>query len=105
VTLEFTKVVDQVQKMGRYLGKRDQSMPTELALERYYQLTDLDPVHERIKLVRESSVSGYRRCPAPRPYDEIMVAWFRCPKPPSPPSSPMARRFILTRTPLHFISD
>jgi hypothetical protein len=75
VTLEFTKVVDQVETMGRYLSKREQTLTDrlELALERFYQLCDLEPVHERIKLVRESSVSGYRGAtPAPRPYSEIL---------------------------------
>lgn len=75
VTLEFTKVVDQVQTMGRYLSKREQTLASrlELALERFYQLCDLEPVHERIRLVRESSVSGYRGAtPAPRPYSEIL---------------------------------
>lgn len=88
MTLEFTKVVDQVQKMGRYLSKRDQSNASrlELALERFYQLTDLEPVHERIKLVRESSVSGYRgAAPAPRPYDEII-----CGVGPVPEAPPLA---------------
>jgi hypothetical protein len=88
VTLEFTKVVDQVQKMGRYLSKRDQSIANrlELALERFYQLTDLDPVHARIKLVRESSVSGYRgAAPSPRPYDEIV-----CGVGPVPEAPPLA---------------
>jgi hypothetical protein len=88
VTLEFTKVVDQVQRMGRYLGKRDQTIANrlELALERFYQLTELEPVHERIKLVRESSVSGYRgAAPSPRPYDEII-----CGVGPLPEAPPLA---------------
>lgn len=75
MTLEFTKLVEQVQSMGRYLGKRDQTIATrlEIALERFNQLCDLDPIHERIRLVRESSVSGYRgAAPAPPPYSEVL---------------------------------
>ena len=75
MTLEFTKIVDQVQTMGRYLGKRDQNLASrlEIALERFNQLCDLDPVHQRIKLVRESSVSGYRGAtPMPQPYSEVL---------------------------------
>jgi hypothetical protein len=86
VTLEFTKVVDQVQTMGRYLGKRDQNLASrlEIALERFNLLCDLEPVHARIKLVRESSVSGYRGAtPAPHPYSEILCGVGDVPPEPS----------------------
>lgn len=62
--------------MGRHLGHLSQTLNTKLdiALERFYATTDIDAVHERIKLVRESSVSGYRgAAPAPRPYDEVIA--------------------------------
>ena len=75
MSLEFNKVLDQVQKMGRYLAKRAQesSDRMELALEMFYAASDLDAVHERIKLLRESSVSGYRgAAPLPRPHDEVI---------------------------------
>ena len=75
MSLEFNKVVVQVQTMGRYLEHRSTSLTNklDLALERFYAATDLDAIHDRIKLVRESSVSGYRGAtPAPRPYDEII---------------------------------
>ena len=75
MSLEFNKVLDQVQKMGRYLGKRSQdaSDRMELAIELFFAASDLDAVHERIKLVRESSVSGYRgAAPVPRPHDEVI---------------------------------
>ena len=58
----------------------------DLALERFYATTDLDAVHERIKLVRESSVSGYRGArPRPRPTTKSSAASARCPK--RPPSA------------------
>ena len=61
--------------MGRYLGHLNRNLTSriDLALERFYAADDLDAVHERIRLVRESSVSGYRgAAPAPCPYDEII---------------------------------
>lgn len=61
--------------MGKYLGHRAQTLTNriEIALERFDAANDLDAIHERVKLVRESSVSGYRGAtPAPRPYDEIV---------------------------------
>lgn len=76
MSLEFTKVVEQVQTLGRYLGHLNRTLANklDLALERFYATTDLDAVHERIRLVRESSVSGYRgAAPAPRPYDEVIA--------------------------------
>ncbi|HVU14524.1 MAG TPA: DNA double-strand break repair nuclease NurA [Phototrophicaceae bacterium] len=85
MTLEFNKVVEQVQTMGRYLGHVNQSLANrlELALERFYACDDLEAVHERIKLVRESSVSGYRgAAPAPKPYDELICGVGGLPTPP-----------------------
>lgn len=85
MSLEFTKIVMQVQTMGRYLGGVNRSLVNrlDLALERYYATTDLDAVHERIDLVRKSSVSGYRGAtPAPRPYDEIICGIGDLPEPP-----------------------
>ena len=60
MSLEFNKIVVQVQTMGRYLGHRSVGLASklEIALNWFYEATDLDAVHERIKLVRESSVSG-----------------------------------------------
>ncbi len=86
MSLEFNKVVEQVQTMGRYLGHLDRSLANklDLALERFYAATDLDAVHERIKLVRESSVSGYRGAtPMPRPDDEIICGIGGLPDAPS----------------------
>jgi len=75
VALEFNKVIDQVQRMGRFLGKRNLSQSDRLstALERFYAATDLDAIHDRIELVRNSSISGYRgAAPLPKPYSEII---------------------------------
>ena len=72
--------------MGRYLGHLNQGLEGKLALalERFYATTDLDAVHERIKLVRESSVSGYRGAtPAPKPYDEVICGIGGLPEAPS----------------------
>jgi hypothetical protein len=77
VSLEFNKVIEQVQRMGRYEGKRSLSRSDrlELALDRFYALTDLTPIHDRIHLVRTSGVSGYRGAtPLPQPYSEIIAA-------------------------------
>jgi hypothetical protein len=86
VSLEFVKVVEQVQTMGRYLGHRSQSQADRmaLALERFYALTDLEPVRERIALVRASGVSGYRGATAaPPPCDEVLCGVGPAPPPPA----------------------
>ncbi len=88
MSLEFNKVVAQVQTMGRYLGHRSQGLANklELALDMFNEATDLDAIHERIKLVRESSVSGYRgAAPAPRPDDELICGVGELPQ--APPSA------------------
>jgi NurA domain len=75
VSLEFNKVIDQVQRMGRFLGKRSQtnSDRLQIALELFYAASDLEVVHERINLVRNASVSGYRgAAPLPQPISEII---------------------------------
>lgn len=85
MSLEFTRIVEQVQMMGSYLRHRNQTLTDkiDLALERFYATTDLDAVHERIKLVREASVSGYRgAAPAPRPDDEVIAGIGSLPEPP-----------------------
>ncbi|MFN8530310.1 MAG: DNA double-strand break repair nuclease NurA [Anaerolineae bacterium] len=75
MSLEFSKVLDQVQTMGSYLKHKGDTASARLqhALDMFYACTDLDPIHERIEQVRKSSVSGYRgAAPAPRPYDEVV---------------------------------
>lgn len=73
MSLEFNKVVDQVEIMGRHLGYRNQNLASrlELAIQWYYAATDLAAAKARIDLVRKSSVSGYRGAAA---MDEIICA-------------------------------
>lgn len=68
MTLEFDKVVVQVEKMGKALAARNltQSERLEIALEWLFASNDLDAIHERIALVRRSNV-GYRGA---APFDE-----------------------------------
>lgn len=86
MTLEFTKVVDQVERMGRYLGGRAEALVDRLALavEWLAACDDLEVVHERIYAVRHSAVSGYRgAAPAPRGHDEIINGVGAAPPPPA----------------------
>ena len=74
--------------MGRYLEKRSLSNSDrlELALELFYAMTDMERVHERIELVRNASVSGYRgAAPLPRQYAELMCGVGNTPE--MPPSA------------------
>jgi hypothetical protein len=61
VTLEFEKVITQVERMGRALALRNQDM-SERALEAWEflkTLDDLDAIRERIRLARERD-AGFR---------------------------------------------
>jgi len=82
LTLEFDKVADQVRKMGQFLAKRTltQSDRLEIALERYLAATDLEAIQERIKLVRQSNISGYRGA---APFDESIPERFDSPPMPT----------------------
>lgn len=73
MALEFNKLVEQVEKFGRMVGKFDFDVSDRLsvALERLEAASDLDAVHERIALVRGPDVSGYRgAAPLDPPYHE-----------------------------------
>ncbi len=61
MTLEFDKVVSQVQAMGHALAARSatQSERVKLAMERLSLLEDVEAVHRRIALVRERN-AGFR---------------------------------------------
>lgn len=75
MSLEFSKLVEQVQTFGRYLSHVNQTATDKLtkALDLLFAATDLAAVNERIHLVRTSSVSGYRgAAPAPDPVNEII---------------------------------
>jgi hypothetical protein len=61
VTLEFEKVITQVERMGRALALRNQDM-SERALDAWeflQKLDDLDAIRERIRLARERD-AGFR---------------------------------------------
>ncbi len=61
MSLEFTKIINDIQQMGRYLAYRDREELIEKAL-RILREQGSDPafVRERIQTVRESDISGYR---------------------------------------------
>jgi hypothetical protein len=73
MSLEFSKLVDQVRTMGAYLGHRAQSVTSKLetALAWYAAADDAERVREWVRLVRAPSVSGYRGAAhVPPPHDE-----------------------------------
>lgn len=73
MSLEFVKLISQVQTMGGYLGHRAHTLTSRLAtaLAWYHAAGDADRVRDWVKLVRDPSVSGYRGAAhVPPPYDE-----------------------------------
>jgi hypothetical protein len=61
MSLEFTKIIHDIEKMGRYLAFRDREELIEKALKILNEKgSDLDFVKQRIRIVRESDISGYR---------------------------------------------
>jgi hypothetical protein len=82
LSLEFNKVVDQVYKLGRMLDEIDlnASNRLDLAIERFYEATDLDFIHERVEMTRRPDVSGYRgAAPLDAPIHEVVCQTFPCP--------------------------
>ena len=66
MSLEFTKIIHDIQRMGRYLAYRDRDELIKLALEILREKgSDLEFVKQRIRMVRESDVSGYRGAAPP----------------------------------------
>ena len=85
MALEFTKLTDQVYKMGAMVEKLDFDLSDRLriAKERFYAAGDINLAHERIQLVRQSDISGYRgAAPLDPPYDQPVNQI--CPRPPTP---------------------
>lgn len=85
LALEFQKLVDQVQKMGRMLKELDFDVSDRLSLARQWFLAadDLNAIHERIAQVRGPDVSGYRgAAPLDPPFHERICDTF--PPPPVP---------------------
>lgn len=73
MSLEFNKLMLQVQKMGAMLDMLDFELNDRLkiALERFANAGDLDFVRERIELVRSAEISGYRgAAPLDTPYGQ-----------------------------------
>ncbi len=85
--LEFTRLLDQVDKMGSYLAHRGETMAekVDLALARLENSCDLEPIHARIEKVRTSGVSGYRgAAPLPDPFGEMVCGVGAAPQPFTP---------------------
>ncbi|HYO87800.1 MAG TPA: DNA double-strand break repair nuclease NurA [Candidatus Limnocylindrales bacterium] len=85
--LEFTRLLDQVDRMGSYLAHRSDAMAdkVDLAVARLDASCDLAPIYTRIERVRRSSVSGYRgAAPLPEPFGEIVCGVGAAPDAPSP---------------------
>jgi hypothetical protein len=73
VSLEFNKLMLQVQKLGAMLENLDFDLrdKMQIALERFAGAGDLDFVRERIDIVRSTDVSGYRgAAPLDPPYGQ-----------------------------------
>ncbi|MFN8375757.1 MAG: DNA double-strand break repair nuclease NurA, partial [Anaerolineae bacterium] len=86
MSLEFNKIIDKVESMGRWLARRDPNLDDRLdeAVALYEASTDLEKIYHRIRIVRQSSVSGYRGAAPPDPeYAEILPT--RIARPPLPP--------------------
>ncbi|NWF70615.1 MAG: DNA double-strand break repair nuclease NurA [Chloroflexi bacterium] len=82
MALEFNKIIDKVERMGRWLARRDPNMDDRLdeALALYEASTDLENIQKRIRIVRQSSVSGYRgAAPLDSAYAEILPERFARP--------------------------
>lgn len=84
MSLEFNKVVEQVQSLGRFMGHKDGSINAklELALAWYRAADDLDAARRRVELVRRSNISVYR---GGAPLDEVICE--RYDRPPMPVSA------------------
>lgn len=88
MTLEFTKLFSQVQKMGELIDKLDFDLTDKLqiARERFADANDLEDLYHRIEVVRGKDVSGYRgAAPLDPPYGEQINLIY--PPPPIPPQA------------------
>lgn len=82
MALEFNKLVDQLLKLRHMLNELDfdRSSRLQLALERFFAATDLDFIHERIRLARQPEISGYRgAAPLDAPDHEVICHTFPTP--------------------------
>ncbi len=86
MTLEFTNLVRQVQKLGSMLNIVDFDLGSQLdvARERFATANDIDFIRDHIRIVRQSDVSGYRgAAPLDAPHTEPVN--FVYPPPEAPP--------------------
>ncbi|MFZ4815243.1 MAG: DNA double-strand break repair nuclease NurA [Phototrophicaceae bacterium] len=66
MSLEFSKLIQDIERMGRYLAYRDRDEIIDKALAILREKGgDLDLIGERIRAVRESDISGYRGAALP----------------------------------------
>lgn len=108
MSLEFNKLVTQVAKLGAMVDKLDFDMNERLAIarERYYSANDMGSIRERIEMVRQSDISGYRgAAPLDEPYTEPVNAVY--PPPPLPPRATLiaadgSQIYPSERAPVHF---
>jgi hypothetical protein len=87
VGLEFSRLLDQVDKMGSYLAKRSSTLDEKiaLALARLQDACELHPIYARVELVRRSNISGYRGAtPLPEGFGEMVCGVGDAPRPFAP---------------------
>jgi hypothetical protein len=108
MALEFNKLVDQVARMSAMIDKLDFDLGERLTLarERFFAADDLGAIRERVDLVRQSNISGYRGAALPdEAYMEpINVAY---PPPPAPGNAVIiaadgSQIYPNDRAPLHY---
>jgi len=108
MALEFNKLVDQVARMSAMIDKLDFDLGERLqvARERFFAANDMDAIWERINLVRQSDISGYRgAAPLDPPYTEPVNAIY--PAPAMPPQATLiaadgSQIYPNDRAPVHF---
>ncbi len=86
MSLEFNKVVEQVFQMGKMLEELDFDLSDQLerAKARFYAVSDLSAVWERIEWVRGPDISGYRgAAPVALPNAEPINRIVSAPPPPA----------------------
>lgn len=85
MSLEFAKVLPQLQKMGSMIDALDFDLTDLLALAtaRFEAASDLDALRERIRIVRQSDISGYRgAAPMDAPFNQPVNLLYQ--PPPTP---------------------
>lgn len=106
--LEFNKLSEQVTRMGAMIEKLDFDLSDRLqvALQRFAAAGDIDAVRERIGLVRQSDISGYRgAAPLDPPLDDPINTIY--PPPDLPPAATLiaadgSQIYPSEQSPLHY---